>query len=150
MPSRKLLLQIVTDIVRKKEIESSPIQTWKEGEIRRFRNRIYLMRPLKPHDTNQVFRWKIHQSLFIESLDRTLYPQELKDSHLNIPNEINELMVRFRTGGEQLKPFGSKHHRSLKNLLLEADIPPWERSRIPLLFHNDRLISVIGFWNTKF
>jgi tRNA(Ile)-lysidine synthase len=148
MPSRKILHQIVTDIVLKEEIDGSPVQTWKEGEIRRFRNRIYLMTPLKPHDSDQVFRWKIDQSLFIESIDRTLHPRVLEDSHLKLPDEVKELKVRFRKGGEQLKPFGSKHHRSLKNLLLEAGIPPWERSRIPLLYHDDKLISVLGYWNT--
>ena len=147
VPSRKVLQQIVADIVLKDEAQGSPQQTWKEGEIRRFRNHIYLMQPLKPHDVSQVFRWKIDQPLFIESLDRTLLPMELKDADISLPDGVNELTVRFREGGERLKPFGTKQHRSLKNLLQEADIPPWERARIPLLFHNDKLISVLGYWN---
>ena len=56
-------------------------------------------------------------------------------------------MVSFRQGGERLKPFGQKQHRSLKKLLNEAEIPPWERDRIPLLYHRDQLISVLGYWN---
>jgi tRNA(Ile)-lysidine synthase len=148
MPSRKILQQIVADIVLKEGIDSSPVQTWKEGEIRRFRNQLYLMSPLKPHDSAQEFCWKVDQPLFIQSLERTLHPKLLKDNHLNLPDEVTELIVRFRKGGEQLKPFGSKHHRSLKNLLLEAGVPPWERSRIPLLYLNDKLISVLGYWST--
>lgn len=147
VPSRKVLQQIVADIVLKDEAQGSPQQTWKEGEIRRFRNHIYLMLPLKPHDVSQVFRWNIDQPLFIESLNRTLLPMELKDADISLPDGVNELTVRFREGGERLKPFGTKQHRSLKNLLQEADIPPWERARIPLLFHNDKLISVLGYWN---
>ena len=147
VPSRKVLQQIVTDIVLKDEAQGSPQQTWKEGEIRRFRNHIYLMQPLKPHDAGQVFRWKIDQPLFIESLDRTLLPEELNNADVSLPRGVDELIVRFREGGERLKPFGTKQHRSLKNLLQEADIPPWERARIPLLFHNDKLISVLGYWS---
>ena len=149
VPSRKILQQVVSDIVLKEEIETSPLQTWKEGEIRRFQNRLYLMQPLKSHDASQVFRWKIDQPLFIESLDRTLLPQELEESNLSLPDDAKELIVRFRVGGERLKPFGSKQHRSLKNLLQEADIPPWERTRIPLLFYNDQLISVLGYWSAE-
>lgn len=147
VPSKKVLQQIVSDIVLKKEIDTSPLQTWKDGEIRRFRNRLYLMQPLKPHDASQVIRWKIDQPLFIESLNRTLLPKELVDADIAIPDGVDELIVRFRKGGERLKPIGNKQHRSLKNLLQEADIPPWERARIPLLFHNDELISVLGYWN---
>jgi tRNA(Ile)-lysidine synthase len=147
VPSKKILQQIVSDIVLNEEMDSSPLQSWKEGEIRRFRNHLFLMRPLTPHDASQVIRWKIDQPLFIQSLNRTLLPEELEDNNLNLPDDVKELTVRFREGGERLKPFGSKQHRSLKNLLLEAEIPPWERERIPLLFHNDKLISVLGYWN---
>lgn len=148
VPSKKILNQIVADIVLKKDMDTSPLQSWKEGEIRRFRNHLYLMRPLKAHNSSQSIRWIIDQPLFVESLDRTLLPEELKDTGVVIPEGVNELTVRFREGGERLKPFGTKQHRSLKNLLHEAEIPPWERSRIPLLYHHDQLISVLDYWNT--
>ena len=147
VPSKKVLQKIISDIVLKEKIKTSPIQSWKDGEIRRFRDQLYLMQPLKPHDTSQVYRWKFDQPLFLESLDRTLLPQDLKDANVSIPEGANELIVRFREGGECLKPFGNKQHRSLKNLLQEASVPPWERTRIPLLYYNGRLISVLGYWN---
>ncbi|MEJ2116004.1 MAG: tRNA lysidine(34) synthetase TilS, partial [Gammaproteobacteria bacterium] len=124
MPSKKILHQIVTDIILKKDLETSPQQSWKEGEIRRFRNHLYLMKPLKPHDVSQEYCWKIDQPLYIESLNRTLMPEDLKESNVTIPDGVNELIVRFRRGGERLKPIGSNRHRSLKNLFQEADIPP--------------------------
>jgi tRNA(Ile)-lysidine synthase len=34
--------------------------------------------------------------------------------------------------------------RSLKNLLREAGVPPWLRSRLPLLYVEDRLAWVAG------
>jgi tRNA(Ile)-lysidine synthase len=30
--------------------------------------------------------------------------------------------------------------RTLKNLLQEHDVPPWQRERLPLLFHGERLV----------
>ena len=146
-PSRKIMQQIVSDIVRKKEIDTSPLQTWKDGEIRRYQDQLYLMRPMNSHDPSQVLRWKIDQPLLIKSLNRTLVPNELKENHIVVPNGAKELIVRFRQGGERLKPIGQNQHRSLKNLLNEAGVPPWERARIPLLYHQDQLISVLGYWN---
>ena len=148
-PSRKTMQQIVSDVVRKKEIETTPLQTWKDGEIRRYQDQLYLMRPMSPHDPSQVLRWKIDQPLLIKSLNRTLKPSELKENQVVVPDGVKELVVRFREGGERLKPIGQNQHRSLKNLLNEAGVPPWERSRIPLLYHQDQLISVLGYWNVE-
>lgn len=47
-------------------------------------------------------------------------------------------------GGENFKPASNRPRRSLKNLLQEAHVPPWERNRLPLLFCEDQLIWVPG------
>lgn len=146
VPSKKILQQVIQDMVIKEEMDMSPVQTWKQGEIRRYQNNLYLMRPLKPHDSDQSLCWKIDQPLCIDSLNRTLQPTELNG--ITLPSDTEELTVRFRQGGERLKPFGQKHHRSLKKLLNEAEVPTWERDRIPLLYHREQLVSVLGYWNT--
>ena len=56
------------------------------------------------------------------------------------------LTVCFRQGGEKIKPAGRMHTVSLKKLMQQAEIPPWERSRIPLLYKGDDLICVCGYW----
>jgi len=54
------------------------------------------------------------------------------------------LSVGLRQGGEKLRlqPGGST--RSLKNLLQEAGMPPWERERLPLIYCADTLVAVPG------
>lgn len=49
-----------------------------------------------------------------------------------------------RAGGERLRPDPRRPTRTLKNLLQEHAVPAWERSRMPLLFHGDRLVWVPG------
>ena len=49
-----------------------------------------------------------------------------------------------RAGGERLRVDARRPNRTLKNLLREHDVPPWERERLPLLFHGDRLVWVPG------
>ena len=45
-----------------------------------------------------------------------------------------------REGGERLRTHPRRPTRTLKNLLQEANVPPWERERMPLLFHGERLV----------
>lgn len=54
------------------------------------------------------------------------------------------LEIRLRVGGESFKPACNRPRRSLKNLLQEASIPPWQRKLLPLLFCENRLIWVPG------
>jgi tRNA(Ile)-lysidine synthase len=52
--------------------------------------------------------------------------------------------VQFRTGGEKIRPDPSRPRRSLKNLLQECALPPWERERLPLLYSGKLLAWVPG------
>ncbi|MBN9127438.1 MAG: tRNA lysidine(34) synthetase TilS, partial [Nitrosospira sp.] len=52
--------------------------------------------------------------------------------------------VRMRRGGERLRPDRNRPRRSLKNLLREASLPPWERDALPLIFSGDHLVCVPG------
>jgi len=54
------------------------------------------------------------------------------------------LQVRLRAGGERLQPDARRPRRSLKNLLQEARIPPWERVRMPLLYCGEALVWAPG------
>jgi tRNA(Ile)-lysidine synthase len=52
--------------------------------------------------------------------------------------------IRMRRGGERLRPDCKRPRRSLKNLLREAALPPWERDALPLIFSGDHLVCVPG------
>ena len=49
-----------------------------------------------------------------------------------------------RRGGERLRLHPGGPHRSLKNLLQEAAIPPWQRARLPLLYRDGQLVWAAG------
>ncbi|HVY07533.1 MAG TPA: tRNA lysidine(34) synthetase TilS [Burkholderiales bacterium] len=52
--------------------------------------------------------------------------------------------VRGRSGGERMQAGDKRPRRTLKNLMQEHAIPPWERSRMPLLFFGEKLAWVPG------
>lgn len=54
------------------------------------------------------------------------------------------LGVAFRQGGETLELAPDRPPQSLKNLLHDSHIPPWERQRWPLLWHAQQLVAVPG------
>ena len=49
-----------------------------------------------------------------------------------------------RQGGERLRLHPGGPHRSLKNLLQEHAIPPWQRDRLPLLWCDEHLVWAAG------
>ena len=49
-----------------------------------------------------------------------------------------------RSGGETIRLGADRPTRTLKNLLQEHAVPGWERERLPLLFHDGKLVWVPG------
>ncbi len=54
------------------------------------------------------------------------------------------LRVRNRRGGERWRPDPAGHSFSVKSLLQQRRIPPWQRSRIVLVFCDDKLVDICG------
>jgi tRNA(Ile)-lysidine synthase len=52
--------------------------------------------------------------------------------------------IRSRTGGERLQPHPGRPRRTVKNLLQEAGLAPWERERLPYIYCGERLACVPG------
>lgn len=56
------------------------------------------------------------------------------------------LTVRWRSGGERIKPAGDRHTRDLRALFQSGAIPPWQRDACPLLCEGNELIAVADRW----
>jgi tRNA(Ile)-lysidine synthase len=54
------------------------------------------------------------------------------------------LVVRSRRAGDRFVPFGGQGERRLKSFLIDARVPRWERSRIPLLEADGDIIWLGG------
>jgi tRNA(Ile)-lysidine synthase len=58
--------------------------------------------------------------------------------------ESSVVTLGVRQGGERLRLRPGGSHRSLKNLLQEQAIPPWQRARLPLLWCDGQLVWAAG------
>jgi tRNA(Ile)-lysidine synthase len=54
------------------------------------------------------------------------------------------VVVRGRRGGERIRLQPNRPTRTLKNLLQEAGVPPWQRAALPLLFCGEQLVWAAG------
>ena len=54
------------------------------------------------------------------------------------------LTVRARRRGDRFMPWGAPGERRLKSFLIDADVPCWERDRVPLLEADGDLIWIAG------
>jgi tRNA(Ile)-lysidine synthase len=54
------------------------------------------------------------------------------------------LLVRPRRSGDHFPPFGGAGERRLKSFLIDAEVPRWERPRVPLLEARGQILWVAG------
>lgn len=57
------------------------------------------------------------------------------------------ITIRSRTGGERIRIARNGRTRTLKNLLSEGEVPPWQRAAMPLIFRDGKLIwaPLVGY-----
>jgi len=111
--------------------------------LRQFRERLYKL-PLASEAQIDPISWKLDGVLQIPALNLYLEPSQILRL-LSWLTAADALLVRPRQGGETLILPG-RGHRSLKRMMQEWGIPAWQRWRIPLLWHDDRVVCVPGYW----
>ena len=144
VPSAQIMQRIIHDAI-KSEYDREPCVSWQGCEIRKYRGVLYLQETLPPHDETQKLIWVLNEPLSLPALDLTLTSTALAEFGVELKN-INTLEVGFRLGGEVMRPRGRGCQKDLKSLFQEAGVLPWLRNRIPLLFKDDQLICVWGYW----
>jgi tRNA(Ile)-lysidine synthase len=112
-------------------------------ELWRFRGGAYLVPPA-PAPAAPV-RWQGEASVWVAAAGVGVHMEAVTGAGLKRDVlEAGEVTLRVRQGGERLRMHAGGPHRSLKNLLQEHAIPPWERERLPLLWCDGRLAWVAG------
>ncbi len=111
-PSDKVLQEIISLIHAKADAKS--VVSWHHYKVRRYHKELYFF------DENQT-----------NSIRSCRYYDSLKD----LPN----FEVRFRQDGQRIKLKGKKHSQSLKKILQEAKIPPWERDHLRMYYIDGKL-----------
>lgn len=150
-PSSRLA-QVLAELLPARS-DAQPLVRWHGGEVRRYRQKLYLLpetealshKPVLPQrmlstggplDLGRFGRLPLG-TLQLEGGDSVGIDPVLANCGLE---------VRFRRGGEKIRPFGRDATRPLKKLLQEAGVVPWMRQWVPLLFAGEALVAVGDLW----
>jgi len=114
-------------------------------ELRRFRDALYIVRALPALDPAFELTWDGRGSLALPQLGGSLRLARRKGAGIAAPALRAEILtVRVRRGAESMRLRSGGRRRTVRNLLQEAELPPWIRERLPFLFVGDRLAAIPG------
>ena len=119
LPSSKVLDEIISLLTAKADAKS--IVKWHDYQVRRYRNELYFFDEFKTQATPPC-----------------PYYESLKD----LPN----FEIRFRREGQRIELKGKTHSLSLKKILPESKIPPWERDKLRMYYIDGslRAMEILG------
>jgi tRNA(Ile)-lysidine synthase len=109
--------------------------------LRRYQQRAYL----SIDQINEPFDlvWNGESELVVPNGGRLIFKQ-VEGAGLALKFGMARLRITNRSGGERFKPDALRPTRTLKHLLQAANIPPWQRDHLPLVYWQDTLAYIPG------
>jgi tRNA(Ile)-lysidine synthase len=126
----KAKLEDILEQINKARSDSMPAIVWGENVIRRYKQNWYIA-------SNKSLP---------RSDDFSLEKLQAQGYRLDKIKSVSDLTLKYRSGGERCKPAGSPFSKSLKKWFQILEIPLWERNEIPLVYYQDELIGVLGYF----
>ncbi|MEX0733436.1 MAG: tRNA lysidine(34) synthetase TilS [Steroidobacteraceae bacterium] len=123
--------------------DAAPLLRWPEGEIRRYRDCLYALHPMAPAPAAECAAGAVAVDMGpgLGRFELVAGKAGGLRAELAAPPAI-----RFRAGGETLRPHPARPRKRLKDLCREAGVVPWMRGRLPLVYVGDRLAAVGDLW----
>ncbi|MFA6015789.1 MAG: tRNA lysidine(34) synthetase TilS [Gallionellaceae bacterium] len=147
MPHETQLNELIDQLCNARS-DAAVCMEWGNWQVRRYRDTVYVMP--KPDEFDQTMRliWQGEAEIVwpgLNGLRPLLFFEAVKGQGISLHKlQGAAVSLRFRQGGEVLRPHANGVSRSIKNLLQEHHIPPWERERLALLYCGEELVSIVG------
>ncbi|HEY7657615.1 MAG TPA: tRNA lysidine(34) synthetase TilS [Burkholderiales bacterium] len=114
-------------------------------DLRRFENRLHVVAAMKDLPARYARRWRGQSAIVLPELGGVLAMPRAWGAGISLARlRGRPVTIGVRRGGERLQPDCRRPRRSLKNLLQECRVPPWQRGRLPLLLCGDELVWAAG------
>jgi tRNA(Ile)-lysidine synthase len=145
-------LDIILDEVVGAVQDAVPLLEWSDRagvhvQVRRFRDNLYVMKALDNFDSLRDYAWDLNSDLVIPGLGNLSVTRAAGAGiKASLINQGSGVVVRFRQGGERCRPCGRSGSQTLKKLLQEYHVETWKRDRTPLIYIDDKLAAVVGYW----
>ncbi len=140
--------------------DKSPQIKVAEQVFRRFKNTLFLT-----PEYSDISNWQGQVDLFQDTLtvgnNVLVLPDSLGELSFNtnvvtntnsstnlpcisLPMQGQQVSVRFRHENPKCLPHFRQHSRTVKKVLQELNIAPWQRKRIAFLYYDNELVAAIG------
>jgi len=138
MPTSEYLTEIIQQLFTAKPDANIHIQL-QNLSLKRYQQRAYLCpeRFTEPFD----MVWNGEPCLQLPNGGK-LHFKQVTGAGLALKHGMTKLRITNREGGERFKPDVLRPTRTLKHLLQDANIPPWQREHLPLIYWHDTLAFV--------
>jgi tRNA(Ile)-lysidine synthase len=114
-------------------------------QLSRYQGKAYAFPTLPELDEEFCVQWCGETALELPELSGTLHFESAIGHGLSLKKmQQASVTVRLRRGAERIRIDDRRPTRTLKNLLQEQGVPPWQRDRLPLLFCGETLVAVPG------
>jgi tRNA(Ile)-lysidine synthase len=145
-PSEAVLARIAHDVLGGR-VDAEACVRWGDRELRRYRDRLYLLPQTPATDPHHSLAWRPEAALELPRAGGVLSTSRRTGGGVRAAAlEGAEVRVSWRVGGERCRPAGRRHRHALKKLFQEVGIPPWERGCIPLVYIGAELAAVADLW----
>jgi len=144
MPSQARLATMLEQLTHA-SADSQPCIHHANWELHRYQGWAHLAAWLPAAAPCLRWHWQGEAQLILGELGGTLNFTQVSGQGLDRAKlDQAPVTIRLRQGGEHFRPDCQRPRRSLKNLLQECIIPPWQRDRLPLLYCGETLVWVAG------
>ncbi len=144
MPHAAQLDEMLQQLLEARENAAVCVDTG-DWQVRRYQGRVHAVRAVGEFDRALVLPWNGEASLDWPATGERLTFTPASGQGLSLGKLLAApVTLRLRNGGETLRPHPAAAKRSLKNLLQQHHVPPWQRERLPLLYSGEMLAAVVG------
>jgi len=144
-PSTRQLAQLVQLIHQPPKTARAEL-SWGGHRVRMYQDRLWIVVDDHglPGDTRLM--WDLEKSKTLRMGNLDLRFTAATGEGLARSRTGSAIEVRTRQGGERCRLPGRKHHTSVKSLLQQHRISPWERKSMPLLYIDNELAAIGDRW----
>lgn len=144
MPQEAQLDDMLRQLIRARD-NADVCVNFGDWQVRRYRGQVHVMEALPTFDPMLRLDWHGEASLYWPPLRREVrFMPRIGQGIAQARLSQGRVSLRLRCGGETLRPHPHAARRSMKNLLQEHGVPPWQRERLPLIYCDEALVSVVG------
>lgn len=133
-PLRGSAIVVIESQLLHARADVQPQYRWQGARMQRWRDLLHVGREQPPLPGDWQVQWDTHA------------PLPLPDGgslRLDVPYH-SAVLVHARRGGERIQLPGRSHHHSLRHVLQQHAVPPWQRERLPLIFASDGELLAAG------